>query len=201
MAELTVSVRELAAFCHRSGDIDYRFRPSPTGLQGTEGHQRVYRNRPASYQSEYSVEYRATDQLVLRGRADGFDSTQGMVEEIKTCRVRPELIPESVTRLHMAQARLYAAMIAEREDRDSLEVRLTWFNIDDEQEYSLRQVYSRAELKTFLEESLQTFSSWLAAISRLQSLLSMDARWVASTLQAMVKGYGRSVSNKPSLWR
>ena len=130
MPELTVSVRDLAAFCHRSGDIDFRFRPSPTGVQGTEGHQRVYRNRPATYQSEYSVQYRVSSRLLLRGRADGYDPEAGVVEEIKTCRVRPEVIPESVTRLHMAQARLYAAMIAAREDRDRLEVRLTWFNID-----------------------------------------------------------------------
>lgn len=154
-------------FCHRSGDIDYRFRPSPTGVQGTEGHQRVYRNRPASYQSEYSVQYRVSGELLLRGRADGYDPESGIVEEIKTCRVRPESIPESITRLHMAQARLYAAMIAEQEGREQLEVRLTWFNIDDDRELSLEQVYSREELLAFLQESLGQFSSWLSVISRL----------------------------------
>ena len=41
MTELAVSVGQLARFCHRSGDIDYRFGPSPTGEQGVEGHQRV----------------------------------------------------------------------------------------------------------------------------------------------------------------
>ncbi len=179
MSELTVSVRDLAVFCHRSGDIDYRFRPSPTGLQGTEGHQRVYRNRPASYQSEYSVSYRVSPRLLLRGRADGFDRQAGMVEEIKTCRVRPESIPESVTRLHMAQARLYAAMIAAQEDLETLEVRLTWFNIDEDREVSLEQAYSRAELMVFLEESLKTFSDWLDAIFNLRrdrdaSLASLD---------------------------
>ena len=103
MPELAVTVRDLAAFCHRSGDIDYRFRPSPTGVQGTEGHQRVYRNRPETYQSEYSVTYRVGNELLVRGRADGYDPRAGLVEEIKTCRVRPESIPASVTTLHMAQ--------------------------------------------------------------------------------------------------
>ena len=168
MPELTVNVRQLALFCYRSGDIDYRFRPSPTGLQGTQGHQRVYRNRPASYQSEYSVQYRVSSELLLRGRADGYDPEAGVVEEIKTCRVRPESIPESITRLHMAQARLYAAMIAQQEDREQLEVRLTWFNIDDDRELCLEQVFSREELQAFLEESLEQFSRWLDVISRLR---------------------------------
>ena len=57
MLELAVSVGELVAFCHRAGDIDHRFRPSPTGEQGVAGHQLVYRRRGPSYRSEYPVEY------------------------------------------------------------------------------------------------------------------------------------------------
>jgi DNA excision repair protein ERCC-2 len=168
MSEMIISVSELTAFCHRSGDIDYRFRPSPTSIQGIEGHQRVYRNRPASYQREFAVEYRPTQELTLRGRADGYDSAAGIVEEIKTCRVHPRSIPESISRQHMAQARLYGAMIAQSEVVDELTVRLTWFNIDDESEVTLEQVYTRAELSAFLESSLQKFSVWLAAVSKLR---------------------------------
>jgi len=169
MPELIVAVRDLAEFCHRSGDIDYRFKSSPTGVQGVEGHQRVYRNRPASYQSEFSVEHRLPSGLVLRGRADGYDPEAGMVEEIKTCRIQPGSIPESITRLHLAQARLYAAIIAIEEDRAELEVRLTWFNIDSGKESILEQVYSREELATFLEDSMQRFSAWLEAILKLRT--------------------------------
>ena len=60
----TVSVRELAEFCYRSGDIDHRFTASPTGVQGTEGHQRVFRKRPASYCREFPVEYRYSFAIV-----------------------------------------------------------------------------------------------------------------------------------------
>ena len=168
MSEMIISVSELTAFCHRSGDIDYRFRPSPTSIQGIEGHQRVYRNRPASYQREFAVEYRPTQDLTLRGRADGYDSAAGIVEEIKTCRVHPSSIPESISRQHMAQARLYGAMIAKGEGLEALIVRLTWFNIDDESEVTLEQVYTRAELSEFLELSLQKFSVWLASVSKLR---------------------------------
>ena len=102
MTELAISVGQLARFCHRSGDIDYRFGPSPTGEQGVEGHQRLYRRRPDSYQAERAVEavYKAGGlSLRLRGRADGWDPATAVLEEIKTCRVDPGRIPEAVSRM------------------------------------------------------------------------------------------------------
>ncbi|MFT4822677.1 MAG: DNA excision repair protein ERCC-2 [Halioglobus sp.] len=166
MPELTVSVRDLAVFVHRTGDIDFRFKPSPTGVQGTQGHQKLFRARPASYASEYPVQYQADEHFLLRGRADGYDAAGGYVEEIKTCRVHPDTIPESITRVHMSQARLYGAMIAIAEDLPALEVRLTWFNIDTELEISLEQVYSRGELEAFLAETIEKFSNWRDAVLR-----------------------------------
>src|SRR5512137_2532936 len=110
MTELTIAITELVRFCHRSGDIDQRFNPSPTGVQGVAGHQRIYSRRPASYCSEYGVDYVYQVpglRLTLRGRADGYDPEQGLVEEIKTCRVPADSIPEPVAQTHLAQGRLY----------------------------------------------------------------------------------------------
>ena len=171
MLELAVSVGELVALCHRAGDIDHRFRPSPTGEQGVAGHQRVYRRRGETYRSEYPVEYRHREgdlQLCLRGRADGYDPAAGLVEEIKTCRIRPALIPATVSRMHLAQGRIYAALIAIEQDLPRLEVRLTWFNIDSGEETPLSQSYSRAELEDFLAASLASFSGWLATLAQLR---------------------------------
>jgi len=173
VAEHCVSVRELAEFCYRSGDIDHRFTPSPTGVQGTEGHQRVFRSRPQSYCSEYAAEYLHESnglQLLLRGRADGFDPAIGMVEEIKTCRVNPDTIASPVKEVHLAQARLYAALIARQEGRDELEVRLTWFNIDTEQESTSKYSYSAEELAAFLGDSLCLYSNWLEQIYSLKAV-------------------------------
>lgn len=168
MTEIQVTVRDLVAFCHRSGDIDHRFTPSPTGVEGVAGHQRLYRRRPDTYRSEYPVEYRHGEgdlQLVLRGRADGYDPDQSMVEEIKTCRVNPQHIPEAVTRMNLAQGRIYAAIIALAEGLDQVEVRLTWFNIDSGRESTLSQSYSAKELAGFLHLSLERFSIWLATLA------------------------------------
>jgi DNA excision repair protein ERCC-2 len=133
------------------------------------GHRRLYAHRPQSYRSEYAVELCHLEpdlQLTLRGRADGYDPQQALVEEIKTCRVSPASIPEAVTQLHMAQGRLYAAIIAAQEDVEALEVRLTWFNIDSDEEYSLTETCTRTELAAFLAATLAQFSSWLRILAR-----------------------------------
>ncbi|MFT5709375.1 MAG: DNA excision repair protein ERCC-2 [Halioglobus sp.] len=181
MADFTVSVRDLAEFCYRSGDIDHRFTPSPTGVQGTEGHQRVFSKRPDSYISEYAVEYNYSDgecELALRGRADGYDAIAGVVEEIKTCRVSPDSIPESVVQVHLAQARLYAALVAQSENLEKLDVHLTWFNIDTEQEWTSSYTYSAEEMAEFLKQALKKYSSWLNKLlllkkSRDKSIVAM----------------------------
>ncbi|MDO8860949.1 ATP-dependent DNA helicase [Haliea sp. E1-2-M8] len=178
MPEILLTVRELARFCHRSGDIDHRFTPAPTGLQGIAGHQRIYRARPASYQREFAVEFSragapaagapaaGTPALRLRGRADGYDREQQLVEEIKTCRIDPARIPEAVSRLGLAQGRLYAAMIAAQEDLPGLTVQLTWLQIDSGEEQVLQQAYTRAELDAFLEDSLERYGAWLTLVAQ-----------------------------------
>lgn len=181
MTDYAVTVRELAEFCHRRGDIDHRFVSSPTGVQGTEGHQRVFRRRPKTYQSEFPVEYQHLHeggQLSLRGRADGYDAHEHLVEEIKTCRVSPDTIPSTIVDVHLAQARLYAALIARQEGCEALEVKLTWLNIDSDEETSSSHRYSASELDAFLQSALLCFSQWVALISalrieRLQSLTKL----------------------------
>ena len=168
MIEFKVSVRDLVAFCHRRGDIDHRYTPSPTAEQGMEGHQRIYRRRPDSYLREYPVQYlhRQGDiQLSLSGRADGFDPDLALVEEIKTCRVAAANIPPAVTRLHLAQGRIYAALIAREQALESVQVQLTWLNVDTDEESPVVQRYDRAELQSFLEQTLAEFSDWLQQLA------------------------------------
>ena len=167
MTELTVSVGQLTRFCHRSGDIDYRFGPSPTGAQGVEGHQRLYRRRPDSYRPERAVEGLFTVRglsLRLRGRADGWDPDAAVLEEIKTCRVDPGRIPDAVSRMHLAQGRLYAALVARELDLAQVTVRLCWYVLDHDQEHHLEQSYPRAELDEFLHQTLETYAHWLTLL-------------------------------------
>jgi DNA excision repair protein ERCC-2 len=170
MAETAVAVRELVAFCHRSGDIDQRFQASPTAADGQRGHREVARRRPADWEAEVALSHRWSDgerTLLLRGRADGVQRDAGLVEEIKTCRVDPARIPEAQSRQHLAQGRLYAAMLAQAEGLPAVTVRLTWYQLDSGDEHTLEQHYEAAELAAFLADSLARYAAWLDTVDAL----------------------------------
>jgi DNA excision repair protein ERCC-2 len=167
MTETTVSVTELARFCHRTGDIDSRFRPSPTGPEGTAGHHRLYSRRPKSYVPEFKIEGSfevGNVKIQVRGRADGFDPDNALVEEIKTCRVKEDSIPPAVSQLHLAQGRLYASLIALEQGLPELTVQLTWFNIDTNEEYIQQHTYNAGQMQGFLDDSLKRYCTWLEQV-------------------------------------
>lgn len=163
------TVRQVVEFCCRTGDIDFRFTPSPTAIQGIEGHQQLYRKRPDTYQSEFAVSERFATHgidLELRGRADGYDASTSMLEEIKTCRVSLEEIPAATKRLHRSQALAYAALIARSEGLDEMVVCVTYFNIDSGEEFNDKTSCTRTELDLFLDDIVGRFSQWLLQRSR-----------------------------------
>ena len=164
MAELRLAVRELAEFCHRSGDIDYRFTPSPSAEQGIAGHQLLQSRR------DYEAEYKLEDliplegfDLRLGGRADGYDPTQPLLEEIKTCRVKRDAIPPAVEALHWAQLMLYGGLLCRAEPFEEVSLLLTYYNVDSGDEWPRLETVSREELLTFLDGSLKRMGDWLRA--------------------------------------
>jgi len=52
----TIAVRALCEFTARSGDLDTRFTPAPSGQEGIAGHQAVVARRPAGYEAEVALE-------------------------------------------------------------------------------------------------------------------------------------------------
>ena len=120
---LLVAVRTLCHFTARSGDLDLRFTPSPTGTEGIAGHQTVTARRAAGYQREVPLSARHGP-LTVQGRADGFDSVAKRVEEIKTRRGDAGLVPPNHQALHRAQARVYGWMLCEQLGLAHIEVAL-----------------------------------------------------------------------------
>ena len=168
MLECVVAVRDLVAFCHRSGSLDRRLQPAPSAADGQRGHREVAAARGPDYRVEYALSYRRAGPrrcLVLRGRADGVDIEAALVEEVKTCRVDPAHLPEALSRQHLAQGRLYAAMLAAAEGLAAVTVRLVWYQLDAGREHVLEQRYAAVELAAFLETSLAAWDRWLDALA------------------------------------
>jgi hypothetical protein len=80
-----VAVRALCEFTAKVGDLDLRFTPSPTAQEGMTGHAIVVARRGPGYSAELPLDGEYLG-LQVRGRADGYDPEENLLEEIKTHR-------------------------------------------------------------------------------------------------------------------
>ena len=157
-----VAVRTLCDFAARTGDLDLRFTPSPSGREGVAGHSEVTSRRGAGYQRELPLSV-VWGGLRVQGRADGFDSVAKRLEEIKTHRGDPALIGANQRALHWAQARVYGHLLCEQLALDGLELALIYFNIDTGHETPLTSWASAAELRAHFEDLCTRYAGWARA--------------------------------------
>lgn len=106
----TVAVRALCDFTAKCGDLDLRFTPAPTALQGIVGHQIVAARRGKGYEAEISL-LGFHKHLTVRGRADGYDAVRNRLEEVKTYRGDLTAMPANHRALHWAQAKIYGWLV------------------------------------------------------------------------------------------
>jgi DNA excision repair protein ERCC-2 len=155
----TVSVRSLCEFTAKRGDLDRRFTPSATALEGIAGQQTVAGRRGQDYETEIALEGRIGC-LRLRGRADGYDPRRRCLEEIKTIRGSPDEIPENRRLLHWAQLQTYGALFCKARALPEIALALVYFDVDSQTETELREVVGAAELEQILAARCAAFGSW-----------------------------------------
>ena len=155
----TVAVRNLCAFTAKQGDLDLRFTPAPTALQGIEGHTEVTSRRAAHYQREVSLAG-SFRHLQVRGRADGYDPHLNRLEEIKTHRGDIARLPDNQRQLHWAQAKVYASLMCQKLGLAEIEVALVYFDVGSQKETLLSEPFSATDLQTFFESLCSRFLIW-----------------------------------------
>lgn len=156
--KISLSVGELADIC-QTGDINYRFSSRSSAREGIAAHKKIQKTRPDGYFSEHSVAYQVKCGcfgISINGRVDGFSMSDDimLVDEIKSIRVNPEVIPEYVLEQFWRQACFYAFMLASEMDAAEVLVRLCLFHLDEEQEYQLEQLFSVGELTVKFAEAI-----------------------------------------------
>lgn len=104
-------------------------------------------------------EYR---ELLVRGRADGFDPDAGRLEEVKTYRGDLHAMPGNRRALHWAQARCYGALLCAERGLAQLTVALVYFDVGSQDETMLVETVSAADLRAFLELQCDRFLAWAA---------------------------------------
>ena len=154
-----VAVRTLCEFTAKRGDLDLRFTPSPTALEGMEGHAVVTLRRAAGYESELTLSG-AYGELTVRGRADGYDPALNRLEEIKTYRGQLETMPENHRALHWAQALVYGHLLCQARALERLNVALVYFDIGSRKETVLTQSYEACALRSLFEHQCERFLGW-----------------------------------------
>ncbi|WP_082493759.1 ATP-dependent DNA helicase [Massilia sp. Leaf139] len=154
-----VAVRALCEFTAKRGDLDLRFTPSPTAQEGIVGHQVVTARRGDGYQAEVSLSG-DFGPLHVRGRADGYDPAQNLIEEIKTYRGQLSSMPDNHRHLHWAQLRVYGHLLCAARGLDQVNLALVYYEIGSGLETSLRETRSAAELQAMFEEACGRFVAW-----------------------------------------
>ena len=154
-----VSVRALCDFTAKHGDLDLRFTPAPSALEGMAGHTIVTGRRGADYQCEVGLEgdYKT---LTVRGRADGYDPINNLLEEIKTYRGDLHGMADNKRNLHWAQVKIYGWLLCCAQNLTDINLALVYFDIASQDETPLTAHFTKAELKDYFEAHCELFLAW-----------------------------------------
>lgn len=96
----------------------------------------------------------------MRGRADGFNEGERLVEEVKTYRGTLDSIPENRRALHLAQAKIYAALLCQQMALPSLRVAVVYYEISPQEETPFFEECSAGDLRAFYEGLCEKFFVW-----------------------------------------
>ena len=164
--EIRISVRSLVEFVLREGDIDNRHHVSPDNAmqEGSKIHRMIQRQMGADYKAEVSLKYTLQAigyTLIVEGRADGIIDRDGnyTVDEIKgtyrdVARMRYPMP------LHVAQAKCYAYIFAQKEELDTISIRMTYCNIETMDIRFFYEDYTFGELKEWFEALITDYQKW-----------------------------------------
>ena len=162
---LRIAVRTLAQLTCRTGDIHFRFDESTEGQEGIDAQKRIQRTRPSTYQREASVKatWQEDDvELELIGRADGWDPQEGIVEEFKTSRMEPQRLFAHAGSAHFGQLRLYAALLARNQIRETpWRLRLLYCHPDSSAVTPFEEELDAKALEAFLQQCCARLAKWL----------------------------------------
>lgn len=190
-----VSVRTLVEFILRNGDIDSRVGRLETDSmqEGSRLHRKIQKSMDSSYRSEVplsTAKLLSTEDdsftLVVEGRADGIVTREDgtfLIDEIKCTYGDIHKITEPVP-VHLAQAKCYAYMLAEREkllsqEEKTIGIQLTYCNIESEEVKRLNEEMSIQKLREFFEDLVSQYKRWAVmerkwAITRNESIKKLE---------------------------
>ncbi|MFG1491217.1 ATP-dependent DNA helicase, partial [Oceanospirillum sp. HFRX-1_2] len=170
---MKVAVRSLCEFAARNGSLEFRYTPSPTAEEGIRGHQKLQKRRinecgpDVTYEPEHLLEGHIQG-IDLKGRADGYlspitphdNASSPLLEEIKTHRGELDRIGDGQRQLHLAQLKVYGALLCLRDKRSAVRLRLVYYDIDRDQESPDESLWQASVLIPFAEDLCRQYANW-----------------------------------------
>ena len=170
VVRLKIAVRNLAQLTCRSGDIHFRYDDSTDSREGIDTQKRMQRGRGPTYEREVAVKGIWSDgfaEIELAGRVDGCDLSAGIVEEFKTTRSEAERLYAEAGGVHVAQLRLYAALLSRlHPERAVWRLRLLYCNPDSNVVMPFEESLDVAALDGFLTRCCATLARALTDLQR-----------------------------------
>lgn len=124
-----------------------------------QGHIVVASRREHYYQTEITLtgEYR---NIFVRGRADGYDPELNQLEEVKTYKGHLDSMPDNHRQLHWVQAKVYAWLMCQERELQSIKVALVYYNVSSREEALLVKEMTAQTLQNFFESLCNKLSIW-----------------------------------------
>ena len=157
MKTIKLAIKDFVEFIGRSGSISNDFTSPTRAIEGTRIHQMIQKKQKENYFSEYHVSYtKVYDEfeIILSGRADGLiiDNDSYTIDEIKsTTKDLDSLKKIDTIPNHLNQAKCYAYIIAEKKQLKTIDIQLTYCQVDTHEIKQLKETFSIDKLKKHLD--------------------------------------------------
>lgn len=155
--QINISVRGLVEFILRQGDIDNRIHTSAENamLEGGRIHRKIQKMQGTNYHAEVPLSYNihtSKYDLIIEGRADGIEEGDPVViDEIKGTYRNLDHMEEPVP-VHLAQAKVYAAIYLIQNSLEQIGVRMTYCSLETEELKYFNYTYSASEIVSWFDE-------------------------------------------------
>ncbi|MCD9022167.1 ATP-dependent DNA helicase [Cohnella silvisoli] len=191
---IALSVRTLVEHVFRSGSLDSGFRTVSTLAEGTRIHQKIQRQYSEQDQKEVylSAEIPHGDLLfVIDGRCDGLLIAEDggvIIDEIKSTSLELDSVTEEMYPVHWAQSKMYAYMYAKESGVSQLRVRLTYVQVDTEEQVRFEQGVRMDELESYVADIVQRYAPYARLLSRNRRLRDESIEALAFPFPAYREG-------------
>lgn len=167
MATIKLGIRELVSFTLRSGDIRGTFLSNKRAVDGTKAHQKYQKKMKKLLDADYDVEVSLKheiiydeDTVILSGRVDGINFTEGVViEEIKST-VRSLEHIEAPEGEHMAQLKIYGYIYARDNALEQIGLKLIYIDLDTFEEKSFAYEMTMDALMAYFDEVIGLYMTF-----------------------------------------